>query len=162
MGAGEAGLSRRSVLTGQLGRRIVHISSAVVRLFRSAATRSSATSQRCPAQKSIGSRTARSSSCWKVASTGEIGSRLAAIALMDGVLAANLVFEQIDSLERRGRCSHDRCPAASLLKAQAAGVAALAANMAVPAEAQPVAGGVEACRSIGRRRPAASAARAAA
>lgn len=30
------------------------------------------------------------------ASTGEVGSRLAAIGLMDGVLAANLVFEQID------------------------------------------------------------------
>lgn len=29
-------------------------------------------------------------------STGEIGGRLAAIGLMDGVLAANLVFEQID------------------------------------------------------------------
>jgi nitrate reductase NapD len=30
------------------------------------------------------------------ATTGEIGARLAAIGLMDGVLAANLVFEQID------------------------------------------------------------------
>lgn len=30
------------------------------------------------------------------ASTGEVGSHLAAIGLMDGVLAANLVFEQID------------------------------------------------------------------
>lgn len=31
------------------------------------------------------------------ATTGEIGSRLAEIALMDGVISANLVFEQIDS-----------------------------------------------------------------
>lgn len=36
------------------------------------------------------------------ANTGEIGSRLAAIALMDGVLSANLVFEQIEILEDVG------------------------------------------------------------
>lgn len=30
------------------------------------------------------------------ATTGEVGARLAAIGLMDDVLAANLVFEQID------------------------------------------------------------------
>ncbi|QJP15198.1 chaperone NapD [Starkeya sp. ORNL1] len=36
------------------------------------------------------------------ATTGEIGARLAAIGLMDGVLAANLVFEQIDILDDPG------------------------------------------------------------
>lgn len=33
------------------------------------------------------------------ASTGVIGDRLAAISLMDGVLSANMVFEQIEDLE---------------------------------------------------------------
>jgi nitrate reductase NapD len=36
------------------------------------------------------------------ASTGEVGSRLASIALMDGVLSANLVFEQIDIADPTG------------------------------------------------------------
>ena len=34
--------------------------------------------------------------------TGEIGSRLVAISLMDGVLSANLVFEQIEILDDLG------------------------------------------------------------
>ena len=36
------------------------------------------------------------------ANTGEIGGRLVAIALMDGVLSANLVFEQIEILHDLG------------------------------------------------------------
>jgi len=32
------------------------------------------------------------------ASTGQIGDRLAAISLMDGVLSANMVFEQVEDL----------------------------------------------------------------
>lgn len=36
------------------------------------------------------------------ASTGEVGSRLASIALMEGVLSANLVFEQIDVVDSTG------------------------------------------------------------
>ncbi|MGO4741480.1 chaperone NapD [Bosea sp. 2KB_26] len=35
-------------------------------------------------------------------STGEIGGRLTGIALMDGVLSANLVFEQIETLDDIG------------------------------------------------------------
>lgn len=35
-------------------------------------------------------------------STGEIGARLAGIALFDGVLSANLVFEQIEPLDEIG------------------------------------------------------------
>ncbi|MGH7045902.1 MAG: chaperone NapD [Stellaceae bacterium] len=34
--------------------------------------------------------------------SGEIGGRVAAIALFDGVVSANLVFEQIDTLDERG------------------------------------------------------------
>lgn len=34
--------------------------------------------------------------------TGEIGGRLASIALMDGVISANLVFEQIETLDDLG------------------------------------------------------------
>lgn len=34
--------------------------------------------------------------------TGEIGARLAGIALFDGVLSANLVFEQIEPLDDIG------------------------------------------------------------
>ncbi|MDU0341884.1 chaperone NapD [Bosea rubneri] len=36
------------------------------------------------------------------ASTGEIGARLAEIGLMDGVLSANMVFEQIAELDDIG------------------------------------------------------------
>jgi nitrate reductase NapD len=36
------------------------------------------------------------------ASTGEIGARLAGIALFDGVLSANMVFEQIEYLDEIG------------------------------------------------------------
>src|SRR5262245_11234317 len=36
------------------------------------------------------------------ASVDEIGGRLAAIALMDGVVSANLVFEQIETSETTG------------------------------------------------------------
>ncbi|WP_332685346.1 chaperone NapD [Bosea sp. (in: a-proteobacteria)] len=35
-------------------------------------------------------------------STGEIGARLTGIALFDGVLSANLVFEQIEPLDEIG------------------------------------------------------------
>ena len=35
-------------------------------------------------------------------SSGEIGGRLTAIALLDGVFSANLVFEQIEPLEDHG------------------------------------------------------------
>lgn len=35
-------------------------------------------------------------------SSGEIGSRLTAIALMDGVFSANLVFEHVEPLEDQG------------------------------------------------------------
>lgn len=35
-------------------------------------------------------------------STGEMGSRLTGIALMDGVLSANFVFEQITTLDDNG------------------------------------------------------------
>ena len=38
-------------------------------------------------------------------SSGEIGSRLTAIALMDGVFSANLVFEQIEPLDDQGASS---------------------------------------------------------
>ncbi|RXF70901.1 chaperone NapD [Hansschlegelia zhihuaiae] len=36
------------------------------------------------------------------ANVGEIGSRLVAIGLIDGVLSANLVFEQIEELDDPG------------------------------------------------------------
>ncbi|WP_186420804.1 chaperone NapD [Bosea sp. CS1GBMeth4] len=36
------------------------------------------------------------------ASTGVIGERLAAIGLLDGVLSANMVFEQIEDLDDPG------------------------------------------------------------
>ncbi|HEU0154692.1 MAG TPA: periplasmic nitrate reductase subunit alpha [Stellaceae bacterium] len=70
--------------------------------------------------------------------SGEIGARLAAVALFDGVVAANLAFEQLSPRAMPSR--------RALLKAQAAGIAALAANIGVPAAAQPVSGGVEALR----------------
>ncbi|MGH7060627.1 MAG: periplasmic nitrate reductase subunit alpha, partial [Stellaceae bacterium] len=75
--------------------------------------------------------------------SGEIGARLAEIALFDGVVAANLVSEHLP------RKSGDRAALLSrraLLKAQAAGIAALAANMSIPSGAQPLPGGVDTLR----------------
>ncbi len=45
--------------------------------------------------------TTASSSSWRREGTGELGGLLTAISALDGVIAANMVFEQIEELEGR-------------------------------------------------------------
>ena len=77
--------------------------------------------------------------------SGEIGGRLAAIALFEGVIAANLVFEETEP-PRRPQTRSTTLSRRQVLKAQAASAAALAAGMSLPAAAQPVPGGVDALK----------------
>ena len=102
MGAGEAGLSRRSVLTGQLGRRIVHISSAVVTAFPERCSEVADRLATLPGTEVDRVENGKIVIVMEAESSGEIGSQLADIALMDGVLTANMVFEQVDSLDDEG------------------------------------------------------------
>lgn len=72
--------------------------------------------------------------------TGVIGGRLAEIAGIEGVLSANMVTEH-GGVPRKTRLA-SALSRRDLLKAQAAAVAAAATGIALPAAAQPVAGGI--------------------
>ena len=89
-----------------------------------------------------------------------LGATLTEISMFDGVISANMVFEQI---ERSGgpETDHAAFNRRELLKAHAAAVAAAAAGIA-PGGRTACAGGVGRWKSNGRRRRAASAAPAAA
>ena len=75
------------------------------------------------------------------ADSGVVGARLAEIAVLDGVLSANMVFEQMER-SRRSRGTINVALASRHAKGNAAAIAAAAANISLPAEAQPIAGGV--------------------
>ena len=62
-------------------------------------TTSSPASPRCPASTSTPMRAAASFVTIEGYSTGELGDRLTEIGLMDGVLAANMVFEHAEEEE---------------------------------------------------------------
>lgn len=125
--------------------RFHHISSAVASAFAGQVEGVLASIAELPeTERSIASRTARRRSCWK-APARVIGDRLACHqpdrrrAVGQHGVRADRRPETLDdpgvtpmTLSRR-----------EMLKAHAAGVAALAANMSVPAEAQPVTGGVD-------------------
>jgi nitrate reductase NapD len=102
MGAGRAGLSRRSVLTGQLAPRTVHISSAVVSAFPARCSEVAERIARLPGTEVDRVENGKIVIVMEAESSGELGGRLASIALMDGVLSANMVFEQVDSLDDEG------------------------------------------------------------
>ena len=88
------------------------------------------------------------------ASTG-VMETLTRIALLDGVVAANMVFEHVEfeeSPEMKNELTRR-----DVLKAHAAGIAAATAGIALPASAQPVPGASAPLRSNGRRRHAGSA-----
>jgi nitrate reductase NapD len=75
---------------------VCHISSAVVTVFPSQSTEVIARLQAIPETEVHFFENGKIVIVLVGTSTGEIGSRLASIALMDGVISANLVFEHID------------------------------------------------------------------
>lgn len=82
--------------------RTIHISSAVVTVFPERCDAVVSQINALPGTEVHRAENGKIVIVLEGGSTGEIGGRLAAIALMDGVLSANLVFEQIDTLDDIG------------------------------------------------------------
>ncbi|TCR68514.1 chaperone NapD [Bosea sp. BK604] len=95
-------LDRRSFLTGRVVAPVVHISSAVVSAFPARCAELVERLSALPGTEVHRVENGKIVIVMEAGSSGELGSRLAGIALMDGVLSANMVFEQIDSLDDRG------------------------------------------------------------
>lgn len=95
-------LDRRSFLTGRLSAPVVHISSAVVTVFPARCTEVTDRLNALPGTEVHRVENGKIVIVMEAATSGELGSRLAAIAMMDGVLSANMVFEQIDTLDDGG------------------------------------------------------------
>ena len=78
----------------------------------------------------------------EAATSGAIADRLGEIARLAGVLAATLVYHEVTTPEALGERVM-QLTRRDAIKAKAAALAALAANVTLPAAAQPVAGGIE-------------------
>lgn len=95
-------IDRRQFLTGQVGsgsRAPSHISSALVLAFPDRRADIAEQISRLPDTEVHGIENGKIIVVLEGANVGEIGERLTAISLMDGVLAANLVFEQLCETE---------------------------------------------------------------
>lgn len=95
-------LDRRSFLTGRLAAPVLHISSAVVTAFPARCAELVDRLNALPGTEVHRVENGKIVIVMEAETSGEIGGRLAGIALMDGVLSANMVFEQIDTLDDRG------------------------------------------------------------
>lgn len=82
--------------------RLVHISSAVVSAFPERCAEVVARIEAIPDTEVHRVEGGKIVIVMEGASTGEIGGRLTEIALFDGVLSANMVFEQIEELDDIG------------------------------------------------------------
>jgi periplasmic nitrate reductase NapD len=80
-------------------RRFHHVSSAVVSVLPPAAERVMAQIAAIPETEIRAHDAGRIVVVMEGASTRELGSRLTALAALDGVIAANMVFEHIEELE---------------------------------------------------------------
>lgn len=87
--------NRRNFLTGHYTPRTIHISSAVVVTFPARADDLAARLERLPGTEVRHVENGKLVIVMEAATSGELGGRLAEISGMDGVLAANMVFEQI-------------------------------------------------------------------
>jgi nitrate reductase NapD len=99
---GRLDLDRRSFLTGRLPARAVHISSAVVTAFPARCAELTDLLNALPGTEVHRVENGKIVIVMEAGSSGELGSRLAGIAMMDGVLSANMVFEQIDTPDDGG------------------------------------------------------------
>lgn len=98
-------IDRRQFLTGQVVSRShgpSHISSALVLAFPDRRADVAERISRLPSTEVHGIENGKIVVVLEGADVGEIGERLTAISLMDGVLAANLVFEQFCEAEAEG------------------------------------------------------------
>ena len=92
--AGRADPDRRSFLKGRIAPRITHISSAVISTFPDRADALVARLEKLPDTEVRHVQNGKIVIVMEAFDSGEIGSRLATITTWDGVLTANLVFEQ--------------------------------------------------------------------
>lgn len=98
-------LDRRQFLTGRVvarSKRPSHISSALVLAFPDRRADVARRISRLPDTEVHGIENGKIVVVLEGADVGEIGARLTEITLMDGVLAANLVFEQLCEAEPEG------------------------------------------------------------
>jgi nitrate reductase NapD len=99
-------LSRRSFLTGNVGPREHHVSSAVVVALPA---RMEALARELAAMPGIevhGHNDSRLVIVLEGSTSGELGASLAAISLMEGVISASMVFEQTEELSGEGNTAH--------------------------------------------------------
>ena len=98
-------IDRRQFLTGRVVSRPPgpsHISSALVLAFPDRRAEIAERISRLPNTEVHGIENGKIVVVLEGADVGEIGERLTAISLMEGVLAANLVFEQLCETEAQG------------------------------------------------------------
>lgn len=95
-------LNRRNFLTGRPAPPAVHISGAVVLAWPVRMAEVCARLGELPGTEVRHAENGKIVIVMEAASSGELGARLAEISGMDGVLAANMVFEQIDMSEDGG------------------------------------------------------------
>jgi len=100
-------IQRRDILTGKLKQdsggesRFLHISSAIVTVRPDRAADLARHFATLPGTEVHAVQGAKIVLVLEGASVGEIGSRMAAISVMEGVFSANLVFEQILPADER-------------------------------------------------------------
>lgn len=95
-------LDRRSFLTGRVVAPTLHISSAVITAFPARCAELVDRLNALPGTEVHRVENGKIVIVMEAETSGELGGRLAEIALMDGVLSANMVFEQIETLDDRG------------------------------------------------------------
>jgi nitrate reductase NapD len=98
-------IDRRQLLSGRLKPRTRHISSALVLTFPERREEVARRISEMPDTEVHGIESGKIVIVLEGADAGEIGERMIAISLMDGVLAANLVFEQVDDPSSPGASS---------------------------------------------------------
>jgi len=98
-------IDRRQLLGGRLKPRIRHISSALVLAFPERREEIARRISEMPDTEVHGIVSGKIVIVLEGGDVGEIGERMIAISLMDGVLAANLVFEQVDDPDSPGASS---------------------------------------------------------
>lgn len=82
--------------------RFIHISSAVVTAYPDRCAEIARQIEELPSTEVHAVEGSKIVIVMEAGSTGEIGSRLTTIALMEGVFSANLVFEQIETVDDIG------------------------------------------------------------
>lgn len=99
-------LTRRSFLTGNVGPREHHVSSAVVVVLPARIDELARQLAAMPGVEVHGHNDSRLVIVLEGSTSGELGAALAAISLMDGVISASMVFEQTEELSGDDNRTH--------------------------------------------------------